>query len=176
MGSATYPVLGSKYEDMRNRDGGEIMYVRGGAAARGDVKMAWPFQTDAAIDDDEFSGSTDSLMSNVEPVAAGTSDINLRFGTFRVCNQASGIVDDGKGYWLGKNRVLCKCKVNIASGGTIVAGTPFVPTAAQVYLSEADLTQDGVKVVAMLAYDQVLATGVNLAVVVFDGDLGFGPN
>lgn len=176
MGSATYPVLGRKFESFVNRDGGETMYLRGGAAAFGDVKLAGLGLTDAAVDDDTMDGDTDALLANVEPVVAGTSSVNLRIGSFRVCNTRAGVGDDKQGYWLGEKRVVCKCKVTIASGGTIAANTPFVATAGQVHLTVADLSQNDFKIVALLAYDQVLATGVNLAVVVFDGEHGFGNN
>lgn len=177
MGSATYPVLGVKTPDMRNRKNhGEWMYARAGTVAYGDVKYAGLLLVDAAVDDEKLNGSADSLLANVEDVpAAGTADITLRMGQFRVCNSENGVVDDGQGQFIGAEDVICWVKVTTA-GGAIAAGTPFTATASQVYLTAADLGLDGWKIVAQVAYDQTLAAGVALCAMKFNGDKGLGWN
>lgn len=176
MGSATYPVLGVKLPDYRTSASGEIMYARGGAVALGDVKLVSFHGSDAAVDGTKLNRTTDSALANVEPVAAGTNNVNLIFGFYRVCTETAGIVDDGSGHFAGDTRCIVKCKVT-HGGGAVIQGTPLVPVAAQVHLAVADLTSPArTKVVALLAKDTTMAAGVNVVDVIFDGDIGFGQN
>lgn len=178
MGSATYPVLGVKLPDYRSNTGGELMYVRGGAAALGDVKMVslHPSAPVAEVAATKIRGTSDSALANVEPAVAGTANVNFIFGFFRVCTETAGVVDDGRGHFAGEQRCIVKCKVTHA-GGTLIQGTPLVPVTTEVHLAEIVVGSPvRTKVVAIVAETVTMSAGVNVIDVIFDGDNGFGQN